>query len=138
MERYVYLRFVNSACWSSKKWTFPSSLSSCQNIACSRHDMAKKHAHLVLNNHLSHALKISRFYKKKIMLHHDKQILLVVGDVFVKTVSDCCITPNEHFFQLQYIMARTSYIRWDDDDDLYLTNTLIGFWIFIMLAHVLG
>jgi hypothetical protein len=35
---------------------------------------------------------------KKNMLHHDKQILLVVGDVFVKTVSDCCITPNEHFF----------------------------------------
>jgi predicted alpha/beta hydrolase len=29
-------------------------------------------------------------------------------------VSDCCLTPNEQFFS--YIIVRTSYIRWDDDD----------------------
>ena len=29
-------------------------------------------------------------------------------------VIDCCLMPNEQF--LSYIMARTSYIRWDDDD----------------------
>jgi len=27
-------------------------------------------------------------------------------------VSDCCLTPHEQFFSS--IMARTSYIRWDD------------------------
>ena len=27
--------------------------------------------------------------------------------------SDCCLMPNEQFFS--YIMARTSYIWWDDD-----------------------
>jgi hypothetical protein len=30
-------------------------------------------------------------------------------------VSDFCLTPNEQFFS--YIMARTSYIQWNDDDD---------------------
>jgi len=30
-------------------------------------------------------------------------------------VSDCCLTPNEKFFS--YIMAGTSYILWEDDDD---------------------
>jgi len=29
-------------------------------------------------------------------------------------VIDCCLTPNYQFFS--YIMARTCYIRWDDDD----------------------
>jgi hypothetical protein len=29
-------------------------------------------------------------------------------------VSDYCLTPNEQFFS--YIMARKSYIQWDDDD----------------------
>ena len=29
--------------------------------------------------------------------------------------SDCYLTPNEQFFN--YIMARKSYIQWDDDDD---------------------
>jgi len=28
-------------------------------------------------------------------------------------VSDCCLMPNEQIFR--YIMARTSYIRWEDD-----------------------
>jgi len=28
-------------------------------------------------------------------------------------VRNYCLTPNEQFFS--YIMARTSYIRWDDD-----------------------
>jgi len=27
---------------------------------------------------------------------------------------DCCLTPNEPF--ISYIMVRTSYIRWYDDD----------------------
>ena len=30
-------------------------------------------------------------------------------------VSDCCLMPNEQFFR--YVMARTSYIQWDDDDN---------------------
>jgi hypothetical protein len=29
-------------------------------------------------------------------------------------VSDCCLMPNEQYFS--YIMARTSYIQWIDDD----------------------
>jgi len=29
-------------------------------------------------------------------------------------VSNCCLIPNKQF--LSYIMARTSYIWWDDDD----------------------
>jgi len=29
-------------------------------------------------------------------------------------LSDCCLTPNEQL--LCYIMARTSYISWHDDD----------------------
>jgi len=28
-------------------------------------------------------------------------------------VNDCCLMPNEQF--VSYIMARTSYIRYDDD-----------------------
>jgi len=28
--------------------------------------------------------------------------------------SDYCLTPNEQFFS--YIMARISYIQWNDDD----------------------
>jgi hypothetical protein len=31
--------------------------------------------------------------------------------------SDCCFTPNEEFFS--HIIARTSYIRWDDDNDVH-------------------
>jgi transposase len=29
-------------------------------------------------------------------------------------MSDCCLMPNEQFFS--YVMARTSYIQWNDDD----------------------
>jgi len=29
-------------------------------------------------------------------------------------VIDCCLMPNEQFFS--YIMTRTSYNRWHDDD----------------------
>jgi len=29
-------------------------------------------------------------------------------------VNDCCLAPNEQFFS--YIMMRTSYTRWDDDN----------------------
>jgi hypothetical protein len=29
-------------------------------------------------------------------------------------VCDCCLMPNEQFFSYMYIMARVSYIRWDD------------------------
>jgi hypothetical protein len=35
-------------------------------------------------------------------------------------VSDCCLTPNEHF--VSYIMARTSYIRWDEDDIRFIPD----------------
>ena len=31
-----------------------------------------------------------------------------------KWVSDCCLAPNEQFYS--YIMARTSYIQWNDGD----------------------
>jgi len=35
-------------------------------------------------------------------------------------LSGCCLTPNDQFFS--YIMARTSYI-WQNDDDEYLLCT---------------
>jgi hypothetical protein len=35
-------------------------------------------------------------------------------------VSDYCFTPNEQF--IRYIMTRTSYIRWDDDDIHFLLD----------------
>jgi transglutaminase-like putative cysteine protease len=38
--------------------------------------------------------------------------------VYSEWVRDHCLTPNEQF--LSYIMARTSYIRWDDNDDVRL------------------
>jgi hypothetical protein len=38
----------------------------------------------------------------------------------VEWVSDCCLTPNELFFS--YIMARTSYIRWDDNDISFIID----------------
>ena len=31
----------------------------------------------------------------------------------VEGVSDCCLTPNEQYFN--YIIARTNYNQWDDD-----------------------
>jgi len=31
-------------------------------------------------------------------------------------VNDYCLTENENLFS--YIMKRTSYIQWDDDDDV--------------------
>jgi hypothetical protein len=30
-------------------------------------------------------------------------------------VIDCCLTPDEHFFS--YVIAKTSYIQWNVDDD---------------------
>ena len=46
-------------------------------------------------------------------------------------MSDCVLSPNEQFFS--YIMTRTSYIQWNDDDILcplrsYLSETLLWFW----------
>jgi hypothetical protein len=35
-------------------------------------------------------------------------------------VSDYCLTPNEQFFS--YIMARTSYIQWNDDDARFVLD----------------
>jgi len=35
-------------------------------------------------------------------------------------VSDCCLTPSEQYFS--HIMTRTSYIRWDDDDVLFVLD----------------
>jgi hypothetical protein len=33
--------------------------------------------------------------------------------VYLESVSNCCLTPNEQFF-FSYIIVRTSYIQWDD------------------------
>jgi len=35
-------------------------------------------------------------------------------------VSDCYLTPNEQFFS--YIMVKTSYIRWDDDEVCFILD----------------
>jgi hypothetical protein len=48
-------------------------------------------------------------------------------------MSDYCLTTNKQL--LGYVMARTSYIRWDhDDDDLFVLYQQFS-WIFIVLAH---
>ena len=36
------------------------------------------------------------------------------GSADSESVSDCCLTPIQQFFG--YIMARTSYFQWDDDE----------------------
>ena len=35
-------------------------------------------------------------------------------------VIDCCLTPNEQL--ISYIMARTSYLRWDDHDVCFVLD----------------
>jgi predicted alpha/beta hydrolase len=35
------------------------------------------------------------------------------------SVCDCCLTTSEQFFNT---MMRISYIRWDDDDDLFVLD----------------
>jgi len=42
-------------------------------------------------------------------------------------VSDCCLTPKEQF--LSYIMVRTYYIRWNDNEVSFVldTNALLDF-----------
>jgi hypothetical protein len=35
-------------------------------------------------------------------------------------VSDCYLMPTQQFFN--YIMAKTSYIRWDDDDIFFVLD----------------
>ena len=50
-------------------------------------------------------------------LHSDTLSWLLANQsllLLLKWVNDCCLTPNEQFFS--YIMLRTKYIRWDDDD----------------------
>ena len=38
----------------------------------------------------------------------------------IQSVSDCFLTPNDQF--LSYIMVRTNYIRWDDNDVRFESN----------------
>jgi len=33
--------------------------------------------------------------------------------LLIISIGNCCLTPNEQL--ISYIMAMTSYIRWDDD-----------------------
>jgi len=47
-------------------------------------------------------------------------------------VSDCGLMPSEKFFS--YIMARTSYIQWEDNDACFVLNQHTGLY-FVMLAH---
>jgi hypothetical protein len=35
-------------------------------------------------------------------------------------MTDCCLTPNQQFFS--HIIARTSYIRWDDDGECFVLD----------------
>ena len=53
--------------------------------------------------------------KVKASPHSEKvTIILTIASCDNNKVSDCCLTPNKQFFS--YIMAKTSYIRWDDND----------------------
>ena len=47
-------------------------------------------------------------------------MLYTKGKVNCTRVSDCCLTPNEHFFS--YIVTRISYIRWNDNDILFVLD----------------
>jgi len=51
---------------------------------------------------------------KNKLLHFVLTILKCNIIEWMQQISDCCLTPNLHFFS--YIKARTSYIRWYDDD----------------------
>ena len=65
----------------------------------------------------------------------DYDFYIPCPDCVDKEVRDCCLTPHELFFSYMYIMTRTSYIWWDDNDvcfildqhaklDFYSANTL--------------
>jgi hypothetical protein len=56
--------------------------------------------------------KISKNINLKYNIEKKKLISVITG-----RVSDCCLMPNEQFYS--YIMARTSYIQWNDDDYAY-------------------
>jgi len=46
-------------------------------------------------------------------------------------MNDYCLIPNEPFFI--YIMARTTYIRWDDNHVRFVLDQRA--WLFLVLAH---
>jgi hypothetical protein len=48
-------------------------------------------------------------------------------------MSDCCLTPNQQFFQLYYGENKLMFNEMVMKSALYYTNTLS--WIFIVLAH---
>ena len=67
--------------------------------------------------------------KKEHSTEYIKQISVVL--FFFNAVElwwerDCCSMPNDHFFSYMYIMARTSILdhEWDDDDDFCLDMLL--------------
>jgi hypothetical protein len=45
-------------------------------------------------------------------------------ELIKERVIDCCIMPNEQYFS--YVMARTSYIRFNDND-ARIAEYLVGF-----------
>ena len=57
----------------------------------------------------SHHSHLFSFLKIYIKIHIWSHVLY--------RVSDCCLTPNNRYFS--YIMARISYIPWDDNDDVH-------------------
>ena len=48
-------------------------------------------------------------------------------------MSGCCLTPSEQLFS--HIMARTSYIWWDDDDVCFVLDQYAHLDFFLVLAH---
>jgi hypothetical protein len=63
------------------------------------------------------------FNKENCLCHFGCQKKIQSTGTLVKIsewVSDCCLEINEQFFS--YIMARTSYIQWNDDDVCFLLD----------------
>ena len=60
-------------------------------------------------------------------------IILTIASCDNNKVSDCCLMPNNQFFS--HIMAKTSYIRWDDNDVFFVPNQHVYLDILIVLAH---
>jgi hypothetical protein len=53
-------------------------------------------------------------------MFHRKEDTFSLDDNLSERISDCILTPHEQLFS--YIMARTSYIRWNDDYDRFILD----------------